>query len=224
MYKIAIGFAGVCWSVLSWAQNIPSVVQWRDIFQEVRQHTLFKELEVSYAKAPAAATGYTPIGVIQKEGAGCSVVIAEGENPKMRAILRFSSTAQETRALLLAAAAHELGHCLRVRHRKMSTQLWTLVAATDEGSLERQSLEKQVSLEEAYADAYAFVYIQDAHPELFGKAFKVMQALRAAPALATPFYQVQPLYEQLANRGLDASLALHKQVEAVIQQSKFPLD
>ena len=78
-------------------------------------------------------------------------------------------------------------------------------------------------MEEAYADAYAFAYVRDAQPTMFAAMFMAMRRLRREPAFATPFYQVEPLYAQLGSRGLDASLSLPMQVEAVMRESKFPL-
>ena len=224
MTRLAIGCLGLFWSVLSWAQHIPSVLEWRGVFEEVRQHALFRELDVRYAKAPAQNVGYSPVGVVTARDSHCAVVIAEGDNPKMQAILQFGANSEQKRALLLSAAAHELGHCLRVRHKQMSAQFWALVAATDEGSAQRRFMERQASLEEAYADAYALVYIHDAHPRLFDQALRQMRALRADPEFETPFYQVQPLYEQIARQGFDTSLSLQRQVETAVQLSRFRLD
>jgi hypothetical protein len=209
------------WSTVSWAQATPTVVKWIEIFQEVRQHQMFNGLNIRYSKAAAKNVGYTPIGVVLNEGSDCSVVIAEGENPKMRAIMRFASNAQDLKTLMLVAAAHELGHCLRVWQRHMSPQLWLLMAATDEGSPERHSLQKIASFEEAYADAFAFAYVQDAHPEQFPRAFGMMRALRSAPEFETELYQVEPLYNLLVARGLDARRSPQARVDDVMKDANF---
>ncbi|WP_296447870.1 hypothetical protein [Rhodoferax sp. UBA5149] len=221
MSKVAIVFLGLFWSVLSWAQGIPSVAQWTDIIQEVHRHPLFRELNISYAKAPAENVSYSPVGVMPREGLDCVVVISEGNNPRMELIMKLTSTPENARAFLLTMAAHELGHCFRIRSKHLSVALWERVAATTEGSAERQSMQKLISIEEAYADAYAFAYIQDAHPGLYTDMFEAMHSLRYEPAFATPFYQVEPLYELLGSRGLDVSLSFQNQVETAMQQSKF---
>ena len=221
MSRTVVGLVVFCWSAVAWAQATPTVAQWIAMFQEVRQHPLFNELDIRYSKAPARNVGFTPIGVVLNEGSGCAVVIAEGENPKMRSIMRFAATEQDLKTLMLVAAAHELGHCLRVWQRNMSPQLWALVAATDEGSLERRSLEKKASHEEAYADAYAFAYMQDAHPEHFPSAFSMMRALRSAPEFATVLYQVAPLYRLLGARGLDPRRTPQSRVDEAMKDAKF---
>lgn len=219
--KAVFGIVVFCWSAVAWAQATPTVVQWIEMVQEVRQHPLFNALDIRYSKAPAKNVGYTPIGVVLNEASGCAVVIAEGDNPKMRSIMRFAASTQDLKTLMLVAAAHELGHCLRVSQRNMSPQLWALVAATDEGSLERHSLERKASYEEAYADAYAFAYIQDAHPEHFARAFSMMRALRSAPDFVTVLYQVGPLYKLLGARGLDPRRTPQNRVDEAMTASKF---
>lgn len=219
--RAVVGLIMFWWSAISWAQTLPTVVQWIETFQEVRQHPLFKGLDIRYSKAPAKNVGFTPVGVVLNEGSGCAVVIAEGENPKMRSLMRFSPTVRDLKTMMLVAAAHELGHCLRVWHGHMSPQLWALVAATDEGSPERQSLEKKASFEEAYADAYAFAYMQDAHPQQLASAFSMMRALRSAPEFATLLYQVEPLYQLLGARGLDAHRAAQTRVDAAMMEANF---
>ena len=221
MFRLAIGLLGVLWSAWCCAQDIPTVVQWTALFQEVRQHPLFRELAFSYAKAPAANVEYSPVGVMPRQGLDCVVVISEGDNPKMERIMRLAGTPEAAHDFLLAIAAHELGHCFRIRSGHLSIALWTRVAATTPGSAERRVMEKQVSIEEAYADAYALAYIRDAHPLRYAEVFEAMYSLRHEPAFATPFYQVEPLYQQLSSAGLDVGLSLHNQVEAVMRQSKF---
>ena len=221
MSRTVVGLVVFWWSAVAWAQTLPTVLQWIEAFQEVRQHPLFNGLDIRYSKAEAKNVGFTPVGVVLRAGSGCAVVIAEGENPKMRSIMRFGSTAQDRKTLMLVAAAHELGHCLRVSQQQMSPQLWALVAATDEGSLERHSLEKKASFEEAYADAYAFAYLQDAYPEHFPSAFSMMRALRSAPEFATVFYQVAPLYKLLGARGLDAGRSPQTRVDAAMRDANF---
>ncbi len=135
--------------------------------------------------------------------------------------MRFGSTAQDRKTLMLVAAAHELGHCLRVWQQHMSPQLWALVAASDEGSPARHSLEKTASFEEAYADAYAFVYMQDAHPEQFASALRMMRALRSAPEFMTALYQVEPLYKLLGAQGLDARRTPQTRVDAAMRDANF---
>lgn len=221
MAKWLLGCVGLWWSLAGWAQEIPSVQQWAKVFEEVRQHALFRALEVRYAKSPAANVGYTPIGVVMGEGTGCKVVIAEGENPKMRAIMRYGPTPAELHTLMLAAAAHELGHCLRLRLRQMPSDLWSLVAAAGPGTSERRAVERQASYEEAYADAYALVYMRSAHPALYTQALQQMKALRASAAFATAYYQVQPLYAALERQEPDAQLPPQQQVDALMAAADF---
>jgi hypothetical protein len=219
--KLFMGFLGVFWSALSWAQSIPTVTQWVGIFQEVRQHALFENLKLSYAKTLAENAGYSPVGVMPREGQDCVIVISEGHNPKMERIMKLTSTQQNVRPFLLAMAAHELGHCFRIRSKHLSADLWERVDASVVGSAERQQLEKVVSIEEAYADAYAFTYILHAHPKTYSEVFSVMHSLRHEPGFATAFYQVEPLYVLLGSQGLDVSLPLQNQIEVLMNQVKF---
>ena len=221
MSRVAVGFLMIFWPALSCAQNIPTVVQWIALFEEVRQHELFRDLKTTYAKTPAASVGFSPVGVMPREGVDCVVVISEGDNPKMVQMMKLPTTPATAHAFLLAIAAHEFGHCFRIRSKHLSVGLWERATATKAGSAERRIVEKLLSIEEAYADAYAFAYTQAAHPELYAEVFGAMHSLRHEPAFATPFYQVEPLYIQLGSRGLDVSLSLHKQVEAAMQESKF---
>ncbi len=191
------------------------------IFEEVRQHSLFVALEVRYAKSPAANVGFTPIGVVMGEGAGCKVVIAEGENPKMRAIMRFGPGPQELQTLMRTAAAHELGHCLRLRQRLMPSDLWSLVASAGAGTPERRAFESQASFEEAFADAYALAYMFDAHPTRYAQALQQMKALRGSATFATAFYDVHPLYAVLERRGFHSQLPLPQQVEGLMAAANF---
>lgn len=221
MWRVVIGSLALSWSALSWAQTVPNVTQWIGIFQEVRQHALFKDLLLSYAKAAAKNIEYAPVGVIPRAGLDCVVVIAEGDNPMMARIMQLSSTKEITRALLLTIAAHELGHCDRLRSKRMSAELWTRFAATEHDSSERHAMEREVSIEEAYADAYAFAYIQDTQPAQYVNVFAAMHSVRHDPAFSNPIYHVEPLYALLASHGLDVSLPLRRRVEAVMQQAKF---
>lgn len=209
------------WSASAWAQAVPTVSQWLDLFEEVRQHHLFRGLEVAYAKTPAENVDYSPVGVMPREGLDCVVVISEGDNPKMMRMMALTTSPQTARAFLLTIVAHEFGHCYRIRSRNLTVQLWERVLATAAGSPERREMEKVISIEEGYADAYALAYILDAHPQLYAAMFKTMYSLRHEPTFATPFYQVEPLYAQLNHKGLDVSLPLHVQVEAVMKESKF---
>jgi len=209
------------WPAWTWAQGIPTVTQWIALFQEVHQHPLFRDLKVSYAKIPAESVGYSPVGVMPREGQDCVVAISEGDNSKLGRMMALTSSPQTARAFLLTIAAHEFGHCFRIRNKNLSLQLWERVFATAPGSTERQAMEKVISIEEAYADAYAFAYIRDAHPHMYAPMFKAMHSLRHEPSFATPFYQVEPLYLQLGSRGLDVSLSLQMQVEAVMRESSF---
>jgi len=211
------------WPPLSWAQGIPTMTQWIAVFQEVHQHPLFRDLKFTFGRIPAEKAGYSPVGVMPREGQDCVIAISEGDNSKMGRMMALTSTPEAARAFLLTIAAHELGHCFRIRSRNLSLQLWERVLATAPGSAERKAMEKVISFEEAYADAYAFAYIRDAHPQMFASMFKAMHSLRHEPSFATPFYQVQPLYLQLASRGLDVSLSLPMQVEDVMRESSFPV-
>lgn len=221
MRRVVVAMLALLWSSLCWAQAIPTVTQWIDILQEVQRHPLFSELKVSYAKAPAANVDYSPVGVMPREGVDCVVVIAEGDNPKMGRMMALTSSSDMARAFLLTIAAHEFGHCFRIRSRNLSIRLWERVLATMVGSPERQAMERVISIEEAYADAYAFAYIRDAHPHMYAAMFKAMHRLRHEPSFATPYYRVDPLYVQLDHKGLDTSLSLHMQVETVMKDSNF---
>ena len=99
--------------------------------------------------------------------------------------------------------------------------MWERVAAAEVGSVERLDLEKLLSLEEANADAYAFVYLKDMHPQLYDEVLLTMHKLRHEPTFANPFYQVDPLYELLKSEGINGSLPLHDQVQAVMLSAKF---
>lgn len=199
----------------------PTVPQWVDMVQEVRRHPLFQGIHLSYGRAPAENVHYTPVGVMEREGQDCVVIVAEGDNPKMRRILKLSDDPQALRALLLTMAAHELGHCFRIRGRHLSAALWERVHASAVGSPERQALEKAISIEEAYADAYAFAFLQDAYPQHYKQVFQAMHSLRYDPYFATAFYQVDPLYQELSTHGVDTSLPLPQRVEALMQRSRF---
>jgi len=221
MPKATLAILALLWPALSWAQGIPTVTQWIALFQEVHQHPLFRDLKISYAKIPVEDAGYSPVGVMPREGQDCVIAISEGDNPKMGRMMALTSSPETARTFLLTIAAHELGHCFRIRSRHLSLQLWERVYATSPGSAERQGMEKVISIEEAYADAYAFAYIRDAHPQMYTAMFRVMHSLRHNPSFASPFYQVEPLYRQLDKGGLDVSLSLQMQVEAVMGASGF---
>lgn len=221
MARILGGFVLLLYSACAFAQSVPGVDQWIRVIEVVRQHALFKDLNMAYAKAPAANIGYTPVGVLERAGVDCVVVVSDGENPKMAQMMAFPSTPLVTAAFMETVAAHELGHCIRMRGKQLSLQLWERVAAAAEGSAERLALEKQLSMEEAYADAYAFVYLKDTHPALYEEVLLVMESLRNEPNFANPFYQVDPLYAQLKTGGFDARLPLRDQVAAVMLAAKF---
>ncbi len=71
------------------------------------------------------------------------------------------------------------------------------------------------------AIARTFAYVRDAQPGMYAVTFMAMHRLRREPAFATAFYQVEQLYAQLDSQGLDASLPLPMQVEAVMREPKF---
>lgn len=221
MSRFAWGLLILFWSALSYAQTIPTVVQWIEVFEEVRQHALFAELKITYAKASAENVGFTPVGVMPREDVDCVIVISDGDNPTMAQMMKLPATPAMVHAFLMTIAAHEFGHCFRIRGKHLTRELWERAAVTTAGTAEREVIEKLISIEEAYADAYAFAYLQDAHPEVYAEMFTAMHRLRHEPAFATPFYRVEPLYVQLGSRGLDGRLSLHNQVEAVMLESKF---
>ncbi len=221
MLRLVTGLAVLFWSTFVSAQGIPTVDQWVALVEEVRQHPFFRDLKISYAKIPAAKVGFSPVGVLERAGVDCVVVISEGDNPKMERMMQLPGTPVTEHAFLLTIAAHELGHCFRIRGKHLTLRLWQRVEETAPGTSEREALERLLSIEEAYADAYAFAYMLNAHPELYAAAFFAMRSLRHEPAFATPFYQVEPLYAHLGSRGLDTRLALHEQVEAVMLGSRF---
>ena len=223
MAKVSMVLAALLWSVLSWAQDVPTANQWIGLFKEVQQHALFKDLKVAYAMAPVANVGDSPVGVMPRDGVDCVVLISVGDTTKLSQMMALTSSPEAARAFLMTIAAHEFGHCFRIRSGNLSVALWQRGLATAVGSPERQAFEKVISIEEAYADAYAFAYVRDAQPKMFAAMFMAMHRLRREPAFATAFYQVEPLYAQLGSRGLDDSLPLPMQVEAVMKESKFQL-
>jgi hypothetical protein len=217
--------AALAWCCVApaWALPPPTVAQWVDLMQEVRRHPLFHGLVLKYARAPAAQV-HTPVAVAELAGLDCEVVIAEGENPKMDRIMTLTgdSAPEVTRVFLMTMAAHELGHCFRIRNRHLTAAMWEQVYAAREGSPERTALEQALSIEEAYADAYALAYLQDAHPEVYAPVLAAMHVLRDDPYFANRFYQLAPLYEQVDHGGLDASLPLPQRVEALMHHARFP--
>lgn len=219
--QVCAATLALVWPPLLCAQTIPSVRQWVSAFDEVHQHPLFKDLNISYGKTAAEGVGYSPVGVIPQEGVDCVVIIAEGANPKMERILTLIPSPEATQIFIMAMAAHEFGHCFRMRQRHLTADLWTRALAAAPDSAERLAMEKRISIEEGYADAYAFAYLREAHAPMYGTIFATMHRLRHEPAFATAFYQVEPLYVQLSSRGLDASLPPHQQVEAIMKESKF---
>jgi hypothetical protein len=209
------------WSALAWAQGTPTVAVWISVFEEVRQHAMFRDLKLTYAKALAANIDFTPVGVMERSGVDCVVVVSDGENPKMARLMAFSTHPATTHAFMQTVVAHEFGHCIRMRGKHLSIDMWQRVAAAEVGSAERLALEKLLSIEEAYADAYAFVYLKDTYPQLFDDVFLTMQNVRHDPTFANPFYQVEPLYVQLKSQGINDKLPLHEQVQAVMLSAKF---
>ncbi|MDD5028710.1 MAG: hypothetical protein PHH58_04285 [Rhodoferax sp.] len=219
---VSVLVLSLLWPALACAQGIPTVVQWISVFEEVHQHALFRDLKMSYAKAPAANIGFTPVGVMERTGLDCVVVVSDGENQKMTRMMAFLTDPATTYAFMQTVAAHEFGHCLRMRGKHLTLEMWQRVAAADEGSVERLALEKLLSIEEAYADAYAFVYLKDTHPQRYDEILLTMQNLRREPSFANSFYQVDPLYVQLKSQGINGTLPLHDQVQAVMLSAKFP--
>lgn len=221
MSRVASVLVALIWSACAFAQGTPSVLQWISVFEEVHRHPMFRDLNLTYGKAPAANIGFTPVGVMERAGVDCVVVVSDGENPKMARMMTFPTNAATTHAFMQTVAAHEFGHCVRMRGKHLSLEMWERVAAAEDGSVERLALEKLLSIEEAYADAYAFVYLKDTHPQLYEEVLLTMQNLRQEPSFANPFYQVDPLYAQLKSQGLDGKLPLHEQVQAVMLRAKF---
>lgn len=218
---VCVLLSTLLWSAWACANGTPTVAQWIGVFEEVRQHALFKGLNMTYAKAPAANIGFTPVGVMERPGVDCVVVVSDGDNPKMERMMAFASTPAVRQAFMQTVAAHEFGHCLRMRGKHLSLDLWKRAEAAAPGSAELLALEQLLSIEEAYADAYAFVYLKDSHPQLFEAVLLTMQNIRHEPSFANPYYQVDPLYAQLKSQGLDANLPLHDQVQAVMVSAKF---
>ena len=206
---------------LVWAQGTPTVAQWVSVFEEVHQHAMFRDLKLTYAKAPAENIGFTPVGAMERPGVDCVVVVSDGENPMMTRLMAFPANPATTQAFMQTVAAHEFGHCVRMRDKHLSMEMWERVAAAEEGSPERLALEQLLSIEEAFADAYAFVYLRDTHPQLYDEMLLTMENLRHDPTFATPFYQVDPLYVQLKSQGFNDKLPLHEQVQAVILSTNF---
>lgn len=218
---VSVIVMSLLWPVLAWTQGTPTVVQWISVFEDVRQHALFKDLKVTYAKAPAANIDFTPVGVMERSGVDCVVVVSDGENPKMAQLMALPTNPATTHAFMQTIAAHELGHCVRVRGKHSSLAMWERVASAEDGSVERHALEKLLSIEEAYADAYAFVFLKDTHPQLYDEVFLTMQNLRHDPTFANLFYQVDPLYVQLKSQGINDKLPLLDQVQAVMLNANF---
>ena len=101
--------------------------------------------------------------------------------------------------------------------------LWHRGFAPAVGSPERQAFEIAISIEEAYADAYTFACVRDAQPRIYAEMFMVMHRLHREPAFAIPLCEADPLCARLGSPGLDDSLSLPMQVEAVMGESEFQL-
>lgn len=136
--------------------------------------------------------------------------------------MAFPTNPATTYAFMQTVAAHEFGHCLRMRGKHLSLDMWQRVEAADEGSVERLALEKLLSIEEAYADAYAFVYLKDTHPQLYDDALLTMQSLRHEPTFANPFFiKLNPCTRNSKAKGINGKPPLHDQVQAVMVSAKF---
>jgi hypothetical protein len=157
-------------------------------------------------------------GVERKSRAGLEVV-SDGEKPKMARMMSFPTNPTTTYAFTQTVAAHEFGHCVRMRGKHISLEMWERVAAAEDGSVERRALEKLLSIKEAYA--YVFVYLKDTHPQLYYEVLVTMQNLRHDPTFANPFFQVDSLYVQLKCQGFNDKLPMHEQVPTVILSSNF---
>ena len=151
--KVSIMLAALFWSALACAQYVPTATQWIGLFKEVHQHPLFKDLQVAYAKVPVVNVGDSPVGVMPRDGVDCVVVISEGDTTKLAQMMALTSSPEAARAFLMTIAAHEFGHCFRIRSGNLSVALWQRGLATAVGSPERKTFERTISIEEAYADA-----------------------------------------------------------------------
>ncbi len=225
MRKFVLAFICFVWSTLSCAQGVPTAHEWKSIFEEVQQHPLFRTLKVGFSVA-AASMQNSPLVVMQTDGFDCGVSIVDDSNAMMSDVLEVGlpvqSSAQTRHALLQAIAAHELGHCLRVRSGELSARnTWSLLAKTEEGSAARHALELKISREEAFADAYALVVTQDSRPELFDDVFAAMSRLRYEPDFQSPFYQLAPLYQYISAHGIKSRLPTKRHIGALLSDAGY---
>jgi hypothetical protein len=221
MKTLVIFALSLALSTTAFSRDVPTVQDWRNAVQVASAHPLFKGLTVKVDTAPIEALNMAPVATGEMPGVDCVVYIAEGDNPRLALILALAPTSGSVSAFVEAIAAHELGHCLRIRSKHLTTKVWALVSASSVGSDSRKALELQISREEAYADAYALVYVQDAHPAVYSEVFKAFHGLRHEPTFRGPFYQVQGLYRQVTATGLGLELPLEARVEDIMQRLTF---
>lgn len=198
----------------------PAPPTWEGVFGEVQSHELFRDLKVSYAVWPQADMP-APLFVIEKEGFDCEVVMSDNPGPELDLVMTLAANPVVKKAFMAAFAAHEFGHCLRARTSTAIGEARAAYVANPESAQALQYLESTSSLDEALSDAYALVYTQATHPELFHEVLAAMYALRHEPKFVNAFYQVHPLYEEVARAGVDTTLPLEARADALMQRSKF---
>lgn len=191
----------------------PTGQEWINALRVVHQSSTFNGLTARVDVASSDVMAGSPMRVLAatKAGEDCLILVADMPGYYWDYLVAKMGTADFKEALMLAAAAHEFGHCLEMKKNPQIFQLNALVANESVSAELKDAAFKRISRNEAIADAYGLAYLKIEKPALYEKGLNAMMKLRTHPQLATPKYQVMGLY-----KGLEATEATASSVEALV--------
>jgi hypothetical protein len=197
--------------------HAPEPAQWQAVAAEVHAHPLFRGIDLEIESRPAFLLGNSPLAMRPppSQDEPCTLFIGTEPHAAWARIAPLLRDADDLNHFMRLAVAHELGHCLRaVRRDALRALLQPAVATARRHDAYWQDA---VSREEAYADAYALAYFQDASAAHYARAFALLRQVRIEPAFDSPYYRVDALYRHLARDGFGRRGTLSVRVEQAVR-------
>lgn len=191
----------------------PTQAEWVQALITVHASPSFKHLVVRVKTVPNGTLKGSPMAVVQSdnEGEHCAVLV-EDMPQYYWDLLTANTTTEDFRvAFMLAAAAHELGHCMDPGRDEKITYLSAMLSDEASDHATRAAALLEISREEAKADAFGLAYLKLEQPRLFSAGLTAMRNLRAHPGIASDKYQVTRLYQ-----AIDTAQTLQKDVPSQV--------
>lgn len=182
----------------------PTQAEWVQALIAVHTSPSFRHLVVRVKTVPNGTLNGSPMAVVKADHKDENCAVLVEDMPQYYWDLLTVNAGQEDfrLAFMLAAAAHELGHCMDPGRDEKITYLNAMLSDEASDPATRAAAFLEISREEAKADAFGLAYLKVEQPQLFPTGLAAMRSLRVHPSISSEKYQVARLYQ-----AIDASQA-----------------